>query len=200
MGETRARVCDRDARAGVEIDAGRAMVARATVESRGEGSDGSNGANDGVMASKETRTVTLGLKITHATANVPSLAHLMEYHDVEVAADGSDTAADVKRKLSEKSGVPAKELCLRWFDHVIGRLHVGEDASVDERDTLAKFNVVSWIEKFPHWRCTLSLLEEEPRDVYESIHTAVGIHKNVPDVEAYVNSLRGTEEWDKLIE
>jgi hypothetical protein len=146
------------------------------------------------------RTITLGLRITHASANVPSLAHLMETHEIDVDADGADTAADVKRKLEAKTGVPARALCLRWFDRVIGREHEGEDASVDARDTLAKFNVTRWIERFPHWRCTLALLDPAPRDPYESIHTATAMHKGIEDVDKYVDDLRGTDAWTNLVE
>ena len=162
--------------------------------------DAAPGAEDDVSGRTDDRMLTLGLRLTHASANVPSLEHLMTYHEIEVRADGSDTAADVKRKLSETAHLPAHELCLRWFDAIIGRSHQGEDVSMDERDSLAKHNVTSWIEKFPHWRATLTLLEDAPKDEFESIHTATAIHKNVKDVKGYVDSLRGTEEWDKLIE
>ena len=154
---------------------------------------------DAPVTANERRTITLGLRITHASANVPSLAHLMETHEIEVDADGADTAADVKRKLAAKAGVPAHELCLRWFDNVIGREHVGQDVSIDDRDTLAKFNIPRWLEKFPHWRCTLALLDPAPRDPYEAIHTATAIHKGIKDVDKYVDDLRGTDDWTDLV-
>jgi len=145
-----------------------------------------------------TRTVTLRLKITHATANVPSMSHLMEHHEVEVNADGSDTAGDVKRKLAVKAGVPAHALCLKWFDRIIGRHNEDDDVELDEKATLKEFNVIPWIEKFPHWGATLSFLEPPEPDTYEAIHTAVAIHKNIPDVKGYVDGLRNTPEWSEL--
>ena len=155
-------------------------------------------AKDEESDARSTRTVTLKLKITHATANVPSMSHLMEHHEVEVNADGSDTAADVKRKLSVKAGVPAHALCLKWFDRIIGRCNEDDDIELDEKATLKQFNVIPWIEKFPHWYATLSFLDPPEPDTYESIHTAVAIHKNIPDVKGYVDGLRGTPDWFEL--
>ena len=163
--------------------------------------DDAANANDATEVDEtrgETRTVTLRLKITHATANVPSMSHLMEHHEVEVNADGSDTAGDVKRKLAVKAGVPAHALCLKWFDRIIGRHSEDDDVELDEKATLQEFNVIPWIEKFPHWGATLSFLEPPEPDTYEAIHTAVAIHKNIPDVKGYVDGLRNTPEWFEL--
>jgi len=160
--------------------------------------DANANANANATEVGETRTVTLRLKITHATANVPSMSHLMEHHEVEVNADGSDTAGDVKRKLAAKAGVPAHALCLKWFDRIIGRHSEDDDVELDEKATLREFNVIPWIEKFPHWGATLSFLESPEPDTYEAIHTAVAIHKNIPDVKGYVDGLRDTPEWFEL--
>ena len=168
-----------------------AMAEEARAPSTGDAKDEESDA-------RSTRTVTLKLKITHATANVPSMSHLMEHHEVEVNADGSDTAADVKRKLSVKAGVPAHALCLKWFDRIIGRCNEDDDIELDEKATLKQFNVIPWIEKFPHWYATLSFLEPPEPDTYESIHTVVAIHKNIPDVKGYVDGLRGTPDWFEL--
>ena len=168
-----------------------AMAEEARAPSTGDAKDEESDA-------RSTRTVTLQLKITHAMANVPSMSHLMEHHEVEVNADGSDTAADVKRKLSVKAGVPAHALCLKWFDRIIGRCNEDYDIELDEKATLKQFNVIPWIEKFPHWYATLSFLDPPEPDTYESIHTAVAIHKNIPDVKGYVDGLRGTPDWFEL--
>jgi hypothetical protein len=162
----------------------------------------SQGKAEDTAASDDTgdgsTLIPLRLKITHCGCNVPSLEHLTETHEVMVKRDGSDTAADVKRALSLKANIPAHELRLMWFDNVIGRFHRGDPLNVDDDDTLAKFNVTRWVEKFPHWCATLGLLEAPPRDALESIHTAVAVHKGIRDVDAYVDSKRGTPEWSQL--
>ena len=173
-----------------EDDGGVEGEAKADATTR----DDDKGASDAVTL------VPLRLRLNHATCNVPSVAHLQSTYEVMVKSDGSDTAGDVKRALEKSCNIPASMLRLVWFDATIGREHEGQDRDIDERDTLGKYNVVRWITKFPHWHATLMLLLPPPKDVYESIHTAVGMHRGVKDIKKYVEDKRKTPEWNILQE
>lgn len=143
--------------------------------------------------------MTLRVRITHAWSNVPSMEHLMETHEIPVRADGADTVADVKRVLSLRAKVPAHLLCLKWLDTPIGRVHLGQNVSVDEKETLARHKITDWLRKFPHWCVTMCLLRDVPVDDYEAIHYAAAIHRGIKDPHAHVESIRGTPEWTELM-
>lgn len=143
--------------------------------------------------------MTLRVRITHAWSNVPSMEHLMETHEIPVRADGADTVADVKRALSLRAKVPAHLLCLKWLDTPIGRVHLGQNVSVDEKETLARHKITDWLRKFPHWCVTMCLLRDVPVDDYEAIHYAAAIHRGIKDPHAHVESIRGTPEWTELM-
>jgi len=148
---------------------------------------------------KEPEMMTLRVRITHAWSNVPSMEHLMETHEICVRADGADTVADVKRALSQRAKVPAHLLCLKWLDNPVGRVHLGQNVSVDEKETLAGHKITDWLRKFPHWCVTMCLLQDVPVDDYEAIHYAAAIHRGVKDPQAHVESIRGTPEWTELM-
>lgn len=143
--------------------------------------------------------MTLRVRITHAWSNVPSMEHLMETHEIPVRADGADTVADVKRALARRAKVPAHLLCLKWLDTPIGRMHLGQNISVDEKETLAGHKITDWLRKFPHWCVTMCLLRDAPVDDYEAIHYAAAIHRGIKDPHAHVESIRGTPEWTELM-
>jgi hypothetical protein len=114
---------------------------------------------------------------------------------VRVRADGSDTVADVKRALAREAKIPAHELCLKWMNEPMGRVHTGQDAAVDDGVTLASRNVTMWLKKFPHWRATMCVLNGPPVDTLEAIHFATAVHLKKKDPQAYVDSIRDTPEW-----
>lgn len=143
--------------------------------------------------------MTLRVRITHAWSNVTSMEHLMETHEIPVRADGADTVADVKRALSLRAKVPAHLLCLKWLDTPIGRVHLGQNVSVDEKETLAGHKITDWLRKFPNWCVTMCLLRDVPVDDYEAIHYAAAIHRGIKDPHAHVESIRGTPEWTELM-
>jgi len=134
--------------------------------------------------------------------------------DLEAAGDqmvlstsaGSEVALSFFDELvSALESAGATALYARLFDSSSGGVQVwrypdneDDDIELDEKATLKQFNVIPWIEKFPHWYATLSFLEPPEPDTYESIHTAVAIHKNIPDVKGYVDGLRGTPDWFEL--
>jgi len=164
-----------------------------------DAADDAQGTSEDDERKDPMEMMTLRVRITHAWSNVPSMEHLMETHEIPVRADGADTVADVKRALARRAKVPAHLLCLKWLDTPIGRMHLGQNISVDEKETLAGHKITDWLRKFPHWCVTMCLLRDAPVDDYEAIHYAAAIHRGIKDPHAHVESIRGTPEWTELM-
>lgn len=173
--------------------------ARDEVDVDRDGDDDAQGTSEDGERKDPMEMMTLRVRITHAWSNVPSMEHLMETHEIPVRADGADTVADIKRALARRAKVPAHLLCLKWLDTPIGRVHLGQNVSVDEKETLAGNKITDWLRKFPHWCVTMCLLRDVPVDDYEAIHYAAAIHRGVKDPQAHVESIRGTPEWTELM-
>jgi len=87
---------------------------------------------------------------------------------VEISLDksGNESILDVKEKIAKSMGgsTKASDLMLNFGpnDRKLGRQYV-DDPTVDEGKLLLKdFSILSWLERFPHWTLSVSLLPPTP--------------------------------------
>merc|ERR1711988_1037904 len=128
----------------------------------------------GVLGEARTRDVTS----LHAMAPTKEIAVRVNHYDsvkaqdgdlylsVSVAADGSDSVADLKQKISDPlyNALSADEIKVMFgpCDVYIGKEFQG-DPYVDEKAVLLKhYSFLSWIERFPDWYLTVRALGPTP--------------------------------------
>jgi len=131
--------------------------------------------------------------------------HLGEYLTkhiiVQVAKDGSSSIASLKKQISDMEGVPVKEIYLEWMDKPLGRQHA-DDEKDEEKCTMADYNIVMWIEKFPDWKVLCKLQPPGPVDPYVAIKRTVAVQMGKdPDEEERKarkdGSLYHIDTWDE---
>lgn len=114
------------------------------------------------MADPSVVQVTVKVTFGHAVREGDTVDTLR----VSLAADGSDSVYDVKRKIAESLGgtLSAEDLFLTFGpnERKLGRQYLG-DPTVDERKLpLSSFSVLAWLQRFPHWHLTTRLLPPPP--------------------------------------
>ena len=109
-----------------------------------------------------TRTVTV--RIGFGTYVEPDSSY--EHVTIEVQGDGSDSIHDVKAKIAAAVGgsVTPDDLLLYFNtnEQRMGRQYQ-RDPSVNEKELrLGQFNVLPWLQRFPHWHLSATLLPDAP--------------------------------------
>ena len=112
---------------------------------------------------------------------------------IDVLKTGDDTILDVKGKIAEAIGGQVKpdDLFLQFSpnDRKLGRQYVN-DPTVDESSLKLKdFWVLEWLERFPHWSLSVSLLPPTPPPPRVAIQKAAATAEN-KDPEMAVNDAR----------
>jgi hypothetical protein len=112
---------------------------------------------------------------------------------IDVLKTGDDTILDVKGKIAEAIGGQVKpdDLFLQFSpnDRKLGRQYVN-DPTVDESSLKLKdFWVLEWLERFPHWSLSVSLLPPTPPPPGVAIQKAAATAEN-KDPEMAVNDAR----------
>jgi len=127
--------------------------------------------------------------------------YLTKHIVVQVAKDGSSSIASLKQQISEMEGIPVKEIYLEWMDKPLGRQHA-DDEKDEEKCTMADYNIITWIEKFPDWKVLCKLQPPGPVDPYVAIKRTVAVQMGKdPDEEERKarkdGSLYHIDTWDE---
>ncbi|GAB4822205.1 hypothetical protein N2152v2_009251 [Parachlorella kessleri] len=128
-------------------------------------------------------------------------ASTYEQYKITLKNDGSDSILEVKQKLAAAAGgsVTPDDLLLFFSanDTKMGRQYQ-KDPSVDEaKITLAQYSVLPWLERFPHWHLSASLLPPTPPPPGEAIQRAAAVSKK-EDPDAAVKKAITSGEIPKL--
>ncbi|KAI8108376.1 hypothetical protein M9434_006402 [Picochlorum sp. BPE23] len=120
---------------------------------------------------------------------------------ITVEKSGEDTIHDVKTKIAEAVGgsVSPDDLLLNFGpnDRKVGRQYYG-DPTVDEKSIrLKQYSILSWLERFPHWGLSVSLLPPTPPPPGVAIRKAAAIAEN-KDPDQAVEDARKAGEIPKI--
>lgn len=120
---------------------------------------------------------------------------------ITVDKSGEDTIHDVKTKIAEAVGgsVSPDDLLLNFGpnDRKVGRQYYG-DPTVDEKSIrLKQYSILSWLERFPHWGLSVSLLPPTPPPPGVAIRKAAAIAEN-KDPDQAVEDARKAGEIPKI--
>eukprot|EP00890_Picochlorum_soloecismus_P000101 jgi/Picsp_1/1091/NSC_04574-R1_---NA--- len=122
---------------------------------------------------------------------------------VEISLDkaGNESILDVKEKITKSIGgsTKASDLMLNFGpnDRKLGKQFVG-DPTVDEGKLLIKdFSILSWLERFPHWTLSVSLLPPTPPAPGVAVKKAAAMAEN-KDPEKAVEEGRDSGEIPRI--
>ena len=134
-------------------------------------------------------------------SSVGSDAPAPELLSVALRADGSDTVAEVKRRVAAAAGgrLRAEDLLLSFGpnDRRIGRQYAGDPEADEAALTLAQFSALAWLERFPHWALTARLLPAAPPPPGVAIQRAAAAAEG-KDAERAVQDARGRGDIPKI--
>lgn len=69
--------------------------------------------------------------------------------------------------------------------------------------TLADFNIVYWLKRFPHWHLTATIVEDEPLEPLETVHRTVAmVHKGYEEgdkLDRHINVKKKSKKWNRLV-
>lgn len=111
---------------------------------------------------------------------------------IHVLKSGDDTISDIKTKIAESIGgqVRPEDLLLQFSpnDRKLGRQYVN-DPTVDETSLKLKdFWVLEWLERFPHWSLSVSLLPPTPPPPGVAIQKAAATAENKDPETAVIDA------------
>lgn len=72
-----------------------------------------------------------------------------------------------------------------------------------ESRTLADYNIIYWLKRFPEWHLTATIVADEPLEPLETVHRAVAlVHKGFeegPKLDRHINVKKKKPSWNKLV-
>lgn len=134
----------------------------------------------------------LKVKVVFGNRNTDSTEHV----SIDVDEQGNDSLRDIKENIARCLGgqLSADDILLSFgpVDRKLGRQFRG-DPMVDERALLLKdFSVLGWMERFPHWHLSVSLLPDTPPPPGVAIKKAAAMaEKKDPDQAVEEGRRRG---------
>lgn len=133
---------------------------------------------------KDVPQTSLNIKVQHGWTIHAEAEYLTKTVIVQVAEDGSDSIAELKRRISVAlDGMPPSEILLEWLNKVVGRIHAEDDFDEDKA-TLADFTILKWTGMFPEWKLLCQGMPPVPVDPYVAIKRTVAVQMNRdPDEE-----------------
>lgn len=119
------------------------------------------------------------------------------YTSIQLLRTGDETILDVKGKIAEAFGGQVKpdDLLLQFSpnDRKLGRQYVN-DPTVDESSLKLKdFWVLEWLERFPHWSLSVSLLPPTPPPPGVAIQKAAATAENKDPETAVIDARKRGE-------
>mmetsp|Transcript_8138 Transcript_8138/g.23359 ORF Transcript_8138/g.23359 Transcript_8138/m.23359 type:complete len:192 (-) Transcript_8138:74-649(-) len=88
------------------------------------------------------------------------------YVKVRLAADGSESVADLKKKISVAlyNSIPPEEIKVMFGpnDVHIGKEYIGDPYIDEAKLMLSQFSFLKWVERFPSWYLTAKALASAP--------------------------------------